>query len=90
LNNFQFLNSVRSSLSLLTAPNTVSPVSHYLWLTQPFSLTVFAFWHRVEEEVLWFNVFVRLSRRQSLSFGLRQQAHEICLSRPRPIILVLY
>jgi hypothetical protein len=42
----------------------VSPVSHYLWLTRPFSLTALASWHRIEEEAVLVDLVVTLTRRE--------------------------
>jgi hypothetical protein len=44
----------------------VSPVSHYLWPTRPFSLTALASWHRVEEEVILVDLVVTLTREVQL------------------------
>jgi hypothetical protein len=42
----------------------VSPVSHYLWPTRPFSLTALASWHRIEEEAVLVDLVVTLTRRE--------------------------
>jgi hypothetical protein len=49
---------------LLTPSLTVSLVSHYLWLTRPFSLTALASWHRIEEEAVLVDLVVTLTRRE--------------------------
>jgi hypothetical protein len=44
----------------------VSPVSHYLWPTRPFSLTALASWHRIEEEAVLVDLVVTLTREGQL------------------------